>query len=153
MAEDKKTEQPAEGEAQAAGDSTRKRKKINGMTLGEIEAKLAEVKEKQGGLTSSTRSSSSSGKRPCLPEFRSSLDLAGSVCDPCRTRKIEIYIPLPFCYHIRRKKKEKMRVLSKESKTKIIGDNRLQAQDPGSRSPDRPAERADQLPFRPPGLP
>jgi hypothetical protein len=52
MAEDKKTEQPAEGEAQAAGDSTRKTKKINGMTLGEIEAKLAEVKEKQGGLTS-----------------------------------------------------------------------------------------------------
>ncbi len=52
MAEEKKTEQAAEGQTQAAGDSAPKTKKINGMTLKEIEAKLAEVKEKQGGLTS-----------------------------------------------------------------------------------------------------
>ena len=52
MAEEKKTGQAAEGQAQAAGDSTPKTKKINGMTLKEIEAKLAEVKEKQGGMTS-----------------------------------------------------------------------------------------------------
>ena len=42
MAEDKTTEQ-----AGAAGN-----KKINEMTRKEIEAKLAEVKEKQGGLSS-----------------------------------------------------------------------------------------------------
>jgi hypothetical protein len=52
MAEEKKTGQAAEGQTQAAGDSTPKTKKINGMTLKEIEAKLAEVKEKQGGMTS-----------------------------------------------------------------------------------------------------
>jgi hypothetical protein len=52
MAEGKKTEQAAEGQAQASGDSTPKTKKINVMTLKEIEAKLAEVMEKQGGLTS-----------------------------------------------------------------------------------------------------
>lgn len=52
MTEEKKTGQAAEGQTQAAGDSTPKTKKINGMTLKEIEAKLAEVQEKQGGLTS-----------------------------------------------------------------------------------------------------
>jgi len=52
MAAEKKTEKPAEDEAQSAGDSAPKSKKINGMSLSEIEAKLAEVKEKQGGLTS-----------------------------------------------------------------------------------------------------
>lgn len=52
MAEEKKTKPPAENEAQPAGDSAPKTTKINSMTLGEIEAKLAEVKEKQGGLTS-----------------------------------------------------------------------------------------------------
>jgi hypothetical protein len=45
MAEEKKTD------AQAA-DSTPKKKKINEMSLAELDAKLAEVKEKQGGLTS-----------------------------------------------------------------------------------------------------
>jgi ribosomal protein L29 len=45
MAEDKKTEQP--GTPEAAGN-----KKINEMTIKDLEAKLAEVKEKQGGLTS-----------------------------------------------------------------------------------------------------
>ncbi len=45
MADEKKTD------AQAA-DATPKKKKINEMTLAEIDAKLAEVKEKQGGLTS-----------------------------------------------------------------------------------------------------
>jgi ribosomal protein L29 len=47
MAEDKKTEQP--GTPEAAGN---KNKKINEMTIKDLEAKLAEVKEKQGGLTS-----------------------------------------------------------------------------------------------------
>ncbi len=46
MAEEKKTE------TAAGADSTPKKKKINEMTLAEIDAKLAEVKEKQGGLTS-----------------------------------------------------------------------------------------------------
>ena len=45
MAEDKKTDQA--GAPEAAGS-----KKINEMTLREIEAKLAEVKEKQWGWTS-----------------------------------------------------------------------------------------------------
>ena len=48
MAEDKKTEQP--GTPEAAGNNGNK--KINEMTIKELEAKLAEVKEKQGGLTS-----------------------------------------------------------------------------------------------------
>jgi len=52
MAEEKKTEQAAEGQTPAVEESTPKTKKINEMTLKEIEAKLAEVKEKQGGLTS-----------------------------------------------------------------------------------------------------
>ena len=52
MAEEKKTGQAAEGQTQAAEESAPKTKKINEMTLKEIEAKLAEVKEKQGGLTS-----------------------------------------------------------------------------------------------------
>jgi hypothetical protein len=52
MVEDKKTEQAAKGQIQAVGDSIPKTKKINGMTLKAIDAKLAEVKEKQGGLTS-----------------------------------------------------------------------------------------------------
>jgi len=52
MAAEKKTEQPAEDEAQAAGNASPKTNKINRMSLSEIEAKLAEVKEKQGGLTS-----------------------------------------------------------------------------------------------------
>lgn len=33
-------------------ESTPKRKKMNSLTLAEIEAELAECKEKQGGLTS-----------------------------------------------------------------------------------------------------
>lgn len=45
MAEDKKTDQP--GTPEAAGN-----KKINEMTIKELEAKLAEVGEKQGGWTS-----------------------------------------------------------------------------------------------------
>jgi hypothetical protein len=45
MAEDKKAEQP--GTTETAGN-----KKINAMTIKDLEAKLAEVKEKQGGLTS-----------------------------------------------------------------------------------------------------
>ena len=52
MAEEKKTEKPAEGQTPAVEESTPRKKKINEMTLMEIEAKLAEVKEKQGGLTS-----------------------------------------------------------------------------------------------------
>ena len=52
MAEEKKTGQTAERPTQAAEDSAPRTKKINEMTLKEIEAKLAEVKEKQGGLTS-----------------------------------------------------------------------------------------------------
>jgi len=45
MAEETKTEN-------AAGDAAPKKKKIKDMTMGEIDAKLAEVKEKQGGLYS-----------------------------------------------------------------------------------------------------
>jgi hypothetical protein len=45
MAEDKKAEQP--GTTEAAGN-----KKINAMTIKDLEAKLAEVREKQGGITS-----------------------------------------------------------------------------------------------------
>lgn len=52
MAEEKKTGQAAESPTQAVEEAAPKTKKINGMTLKEIEAKLAEVKEKQGGLTS-----------------------------------------------------------------------------------------------------
>jgi hypothetical protein len=46
MADEKKADTPN------AADSTPKKKKINEMTISEIDAKLAEVKEKQGGLTS-----------------------------------------------------------------------------------------------------
>ena len=56
MADDKKAAIKADvlpqADAQAPADSTPKKKKINEMTLAEIEAKLAEVKEKQGGLAS-----------------------------------------------------------------------------------------------------
>jgi len=52
MAEEKKTEKKAEDQAQAAGDAAPKKKKIKDMTMAELDAKLAEVKEKQGGLTS-----------------------------------------------------------------------------------------------------
>ena len=37
---------------EAGAESTPRRKKINELTLAEIEAKLVECKEKQGGLTS-----------------------------------------------------------------------------------------------------
>jgi len=46
MAEEKKADQTGTPEATAGN------KKINEMTISELEAKLAEVKEKQGGLTS-----------------------------------------------------------------------------------------------------
>lgn len=46
MAEEKKAEQTGTPETPAGNT------KINEMTLKEIEAKIAEVKEKQGGLTS-----------------------------------------------------------------------------------------------------
>ena len=43
---DKKTDAPA------AGDAAQKRKKVNSLTLAEIEAKLAACREKQGSLRS-----------------------------------------------------------------------------------------------------
>lgn len=51
MAE-KKAEAKPEAEAPAAAGSGPKRKKINELTLAEIEARLAECQEKQGGLVS-----------------------------------------------------------------------------------------------------
>ena len=60
MAEEKKTSQTAAAQAKAgeaspeaaATESSSKKKKINEMTATEIESKLAELKEKQGGFTS-----------------------------------------------------------------------------------------------------
>jgi len=52
MAEEKKTGTTPEEKPQGGADSGPKKKKINEMTIQEIEAKLAEVKEKQGGLVS-----------------------------------------------------------------------------------------------------
>ena len=46
MAEEKKADQAGTPEAPAGN------KKINEMTIAELDAKLAEVQEKQGGLTS-----------------------------------------------------------------------------------------------------
>jgi hypothetical protein len=51
MAEKKAEPKPA-AEAPAAAESGPKKKKVNQLTLAEIEARLAECQEKQGGLVS-----------------------------------------------------------------------------------------------------
>ncbi len=51
-AEPKKPEAPAAAAEKSDKESSSKSKKINKMTLAEVEAKLEEIKGKQGGLSS-----------------------------------------------------------------------------------------------------
>ncbi len=49
----KKEAPKEEAAAPAAGNAEKKNKKVNQLTLAEIEAKLSEIKQAQGGLASS----------------------------------------------------------------------------------------------------